>query len=318
MTKKQRVLAAINKEAVDHVPASFSLHFPEEIAAGEAGIQAHLDFFEQTDCDILKIMNENLVPYIEEAKTVADLKRIPAYTRTAPFMQKQLDMIKGILDRAGDEYSIATIHGICASVLHPIEKIFGYDQGRVAQVNFLRENKQIYLEASKRVADAMCELVQASIELGCDGIYYAALGGEKQLFSDEEFAEVIEPFDRQILLAAKEAKGDIFLHICKDNLEMNRYKNYQDICDVLNWGVYETSFSLEEGKALFPNATIMGGLENRSGVFVEGTIEELEAEVRKVIQNFGTTGFILGADCTLPTEMPYERIRAAVHAAVIK
>ena len=50
-------------------------------------------------------------------------------------------------------------------------------------------------------------------------------------------------------------------------------------------------------------------------MLVDGTDEELQAAVRKVIDDFGSTGFILGADCTLPTEIPYERIRTAVHAA---
>ena len=60
----------------------------------------------------------------------------------------------------------------------------------------------------------------------------------------------------------------------------------------------------------------MGGLANRSGVLVEGSLEEIGGAVRRIIREFGPTGFILGADCTLPTEIPYERIRAAVQATV--
>lgn len=315
MNKKERVLAAIAKKPVDHVPACFSLHFPHEIASGEAAVKAHLDFYKETDCDILKIMNENLVPLIGEMNGPEDWNKVPAYNRRSPFMQKQLDMIKRILDQAGDAYSLATIHGICASAIHPLEATYGYVPVRKLFVEQMRTNKQPMLDARKRIADAMCDLAQACIEAGCNGIYYAALGGEKHFFTDEEFAEAVEPFDLQILHAIREVKGDIFLHICKENLEMQRYANYQDVCDVANWGVFEAPFSLEEGKKLFPNATIMGGLANRSGVLVDGTDEELTAAVRKVIDDFGSTGFILGADCTLPTEIPYERIRTAVHAA---
>lgn len=315
MNKKERVQAAIAKKPVDHVPACFSLHFPHEIASGEAAVKAHLDFYRETDCDILKIMNENLVPLIGEMNSPEDWKKVPSYNRHSPFMQKQLDMIKRILDQAGDAYSLATIHGICASTIHPLEATYGYEPVRKLFVEQMRTNKQPMLDARKRIADAMCDLAQACIEIGCSGIYYAALGGEKHFFTDEEFAEAVEPFDLQILHAIREVKGDIFLHICKENLEMKRYANYQDVCDVANWGVFEAPFSLEEGRKLFPNATIMGGLANRSGVLVDGTDEELQAAVRKVIDDFGSTGFILGADCTLPTEIPYERIRTAVHAA---
>lgn len=317
MNKKERVQAAIKKQPVDHVPACFSLHFPREIAFGDAAVKAHLDFYRQTDCDILKIMNENLVPAIGEMNSPADWAKVPAYNRHSPFMQQQLDMIKRILDEEGDAYSLATIHGICASTIHPLEAKYGYEPVRRLFVEQMRTDKQPMLDARRRIADAMCDLAQACIEIGCNGVYYAALGAEKHFFTDEEFAEAVEPFDRQILTAIREAGGDIFLHICKNNLNMQRYRNYQDLCDVVNWGVYEVPFSLEEGRKLFPNATIMGGLANRSGVLVDGTIEELQAAVRKLIADFGSTGFILGADCTLPTDIPVERIRAAAHAAII-
>lgn len=316
MNKKERVKAAIARQPVDHVPACFSLHFPHEVASGDAAVKAHLDFYRRTDVDVLKIMNENLVPLIGEMNRPEDWAKLPVYDRHAPFMQKQLDMIKRILDEEGDAYSLATIHGICASTIHPLEATYGYVPVRRLFVEQMRTNKQPMLDARRRIADAMCDLAQACIEIGCDGIYYAALGAERHFFTDEEFAEAVEPFDHQILKAIREAGGDIFLHMCKEDLNMDRYKSYQDYCDVANWGVYETHFSLDEGKRLFPNAAIMGGLANRSGVLVDGTIEELQAAVRKVISDFGTTGFILGADCTLPTEIPYERIAAAVHAAV--
>ena len=59
----------------------------------------------------------------------------------------------------------------------------------------------------------------------------------------------------------------------------------------------------------------MGGLANRSGVLVNGTEEEIRSEVHKVLQDFGTQGFILGADCTLPTDIELWRVNAAVEAA---
>ena len=119
-----------------------------------------------------------------------------------------------------------------------------------------------------RIADALCELVSASAALGVDGIYYAALGGERHFFTDEEFYQWIAPFDRRILQTARQAGVYTFLHICKENLNMQRYKDYGGLVDVVNWGVYETDFPLEAGRELFPQAAIMGGLANRSGVLV--------------------------------------------------
>ncbi|MEG0270566.1 MAG: uroporphyrinogen decarboxylase family protein [Clostridia bacterium] len=317
MNKQQRVLAAIKHQEVDHVPACFSLHFPKEIASGEAAVKAHLDFFRETDCDILKIMNENLVPTIDEMKCAEDWRKIPSYNRHSPFMVKQLDMIKRILDGVKEPvYSLATVHGICASAIHPVEARYGYVPVRNMMVNHLRENKTVVLDAFHRIADAMSDLAAACIEAGASGIYYAALGGEKHFYTDEEFKEAIEPFDRQIMSATKAAKGDVCLHICKENLEMSRYAGYGDFCDIVNWGIYEAPYTLEEGRKLFPNATIMGGLANRTGVLVDGSDEELCQAVSAVISEFGEKGLILGADCTLPTEISYHRIMVAAHAAI--
>lgn len=96
---------------------------------------------------------------------------------------------------------------------------------------------------------------------------------------------------------------------------MKRYEGYNKYADVVNWGVYEVPFSIEEGKKLFPGTTIMGGLANRSGILVEGTEAEIQQAVKSIIGSIGKTGFILGADCTLPTEIEYWRVKAAATAA---
>lgn len=314
MTKRERVRAAIEKRGVDHVPAGFSLHFTEK--TGQAAVDAHMRFFRETDTDIIKIMNENLVPDVGEIRTPKDWEKIPVFSMKSDFMQKQVELVKRILDRAeGDAFSLGTLHGVCASAIHPIEARYGYDGVRKLFCAHIRENKKPVTEAFKRISDGMCQLAAAYHQLGLDGIYYAALGGENYYFTDEEFADVIRGFDRDILKASR-AEGNVnVLHICKDHLQMSRYEGYGAWADVVNWGVYETDFSLEEGRKLFPDNAIMGGLRNRSGVLVEGTGEEIRREVKKIITEFGKTGFILGADCTLPTEIDYGRIRTAVEAA---
>lgn len=316
MNKRERVIAVIKGEKPDHIPSGFSLHFPRKEKNVEEDVRFHLDFFRKTDTDIIKIMNENLVPDFGPIQRPEDWEKIPNLKLSDGFMQNQLELTKRILDQAdGEAFSLGTLHGICASAIHPIESRYGYEAVRRMQAAHIRENKKPVLEAWKRIADCMAQLAQKYIELGVDGVYYAGLGGEKRYFTDEEFAECIEPFDKQILQAVKEAGGYVFLHICKDGLNMQRYASYKELCDVVNWGIYEAPFSIEEGRKLFEGKAVMGGLANRSGVMVEGTIDELKAAVKRLVEEQGEKGFILGADCTLPTEIPYERIRAAAEAA---
>lgn len=51
---------------------------------------------------------------------------------------------------------------------------------------------------------------------------------------------MIEPFDKQILEASKEAGNYNFLTMCKNNLNMQRYLSYNDLAERRDWGVYET------------------------------------------------------------------------------
>ena len=318
MTKRDRVLRAIRKEPVDFVPSCFSLHFPKEKNSGEAGVRAHLDFFRETGADIAKIMNENLVPSPGMGSSFPEAYAdVRAFGRDADFIVDQIDFTKRILDGLDDEYfTLGTLHGICASALHPIERSgIDYEKARDLQLLSLREAEGTTLSAFNRIADGLCGLVEGYKEAGVDAIYYAALGGEPRWFSDEEFDKWIKPFDLKIMKAIKEAGMYCFLHICKDGLNMQRYRDYASLSDVVNWGVYEVPFSLEEGRKLFPGCTIMGGLRNRSGVLVDGSADEIREEVRSVINGFGRTGFILGADCTLATEQDMGRLRAAIEAA---
>lgn len=316
MNKRECVIAAIKGEEPEHIPSGFSLHFPRKEKTIEEDVRLHLDFFRETDTDIIKIMNENLVPDFGDIRTPGDWEKIPRLSLNDCFMKNQIELVKRILDQAeGEAFSLGTLHGICASAIHPIESRYGYEAVRRLQAAHFRENKKPMLEAWKRIADGMAQLAQKYIELGVDGVYYAGLGGEKRYFTDEEFAECIEPFDKQILKAVREAGGYVFLHMCKDGLNMQRYASYQGLCDVVNWGIYEVPFSIEEGRELFGETTVMGGLANRSGVMVDGTIDELRDEVKRLTARYGKRRFILGADCTLPTEIPYERIRAAAEAA---
>ncbi|MCI6376761.1 MAG: uroporphyrinogen III decarboxylase [Clostridiales bacterium] len=319
MNRRERVLAAIGGRQVDHVPSLFSLHFPREQAVGGAAVEAHVRFYNETGVDVLKIMNEHLEPAIGPVRAPEDWRAVKGYHMDAPFLRAQADIISNILEKVEKPvYSLATIHGVCASCIHPIEGAYGYARAREILLETLRSRPDIMLDVHKRVTDTMCELAQACIRAGADGIYYAALGGERHYYTDEEHDRFLKPFDLQIMQAAREAGGQVFLHICKENLNMMRYREYAPYADVVNWGVYEADFSLSQGRALFPGCAILGGLKNRGGVLARGDADAIAREVRAVLEEAGTTRFLLGADCTLPTDTPYASIAAAARAAVIE
>ena len=319
MTKRERVLAAILGQDIDSIPSSYSLHFPAEKAKSNKGVRSHLEFYKKTDVDIMKIMNEYLVPDFGGIRVPSDWKIIPSFNRKTKFISDFGDFVKKIVDRLGpDDFFLATIHGICASSIHPIEARYGYLPVRELQVSHLREKSAPYLDACRRIADGLCCMADVLLEAGVDGIYYAALGGERHFYTDEEFSRAVLPFDLQVLRHIKAKGGYVLLHLCKNNLNMQRFKPYAPYADIVNWGVAETNFSLKDGKKLFSNAAIMGGLPNRAKMWSQGSDEDLKKAIKKIIAEMGRKKFIMGADCTLATDLAYERINTAVRTARLR
>lgn len=315
MKKRERVLAAIAGQPVDRIPAYFTMHFPPEVSFGERGVQEHIRFYEEVNPDIQKIMNEHLVPNMGPIRTPDDWNQIRTITLKDKFMADQVELVQRVYERMGkDGFNIGTLHGTVASTIHPIEKDYGYDEVRKLLCAHLREKKQPVLDAMRRIADAMAQLAVKYIEIGLDGMLYASLGGERFLFTDDEFAEYIAPLDQMILKAAQEAGGHNILHMCKTDVNFDRYRSYAGLYEIVNWGVYEAGLSLTEARTRFPDVALMGGLSNRVGPLVEGPVEAIAGEVQNVVEEAGRTRFILGTDCTLPTGTPYTHMRAAVDA----
>lgn len=319
MTKRERVISAIQQKEPDCIPACFTMHFPPECANGEKAVEAHLDFLEKTDVDILKIMNENLISCDYDLKTRADYERFPVFNGKEPLFLRQYDLVKRILDRVGDScFTLGTLHSVGTSAMyHPFKRMgYGYDQSRQVFDQWLKENPAGMKEAMKRIANGLCVLAGKYIELGLDGVYVASLGAERRFgLTQEQFMDWIAPFDQMILRAVREAGGYCFLHVCNRDVNLEYYRNYDPgLYDVVNWGTFEVPCSIKEGKEIFHHKTVMGGLANRMGVLACGTQEALVNTLHSLVQSHGRKGFILGADCTIATQEDLSRIRMAVEA----
>ncbi len=315
MNKKDRVHAAILGKDVDYVPAGFWFHFPENQFFGDKAVDAHLDFYNKTDVDILKIMNENLYKLDIKIEKASDWLKIKPIPLKSSFYQDELDIVKKVLDQIGDQvYTLITVHGVYASAFHTFEQMQDSDLARNNIVDtHIMENPKAVTQGLKTIAESLMEFSIECLDLGIDGIYYAALGGESyRSFSGKLFEQVIKPNDLIVLNALEKEKGDVLVHICKDQINFEPYSDYPG--DIYNWATYDNELSLEQGRKLF-RKTILGGLDDRSGVMVNGTKEEIQSEVKKVITLFGKEKFILGSDCTLPTDIPIDNICAAIEAA---
>lgn len=313
MNKRERVMAVLNGQKPDRIPSGFWLHFEKEAFFGEAAVKRHLEFFRESKTDICKIMNENLIPQDLSLKTAADWSNVKPINTDSAYFKRQVELIKAISDAmAGEAVLVATIHGVVACASHMINGMDQYNANRQILVKHYRENPEGMKQAFRYIADYLLELTKASIEAGTDGIYYAALGGERFMYTDSEFAELVRPLELEILEAATRLEGFNVLHICKEQVNLERFQGYPGT--VVNWGIFADNPSLTEGKKLFPGKILLGGLDDRSGVLVDGSEAEITAAVHAILDEMSNDSFYLGADCTLPPDIDMDRIRIAVAA----
>lgn len=126
------------------------------------------------------------------------------------------------------------------------------------------------------------------------------------------------PYDKSISEHAHKIAPINILHVCDYG------SSYKDQATLEGYADYPTSIinppvNLEKGtvdlkhlqKAF--NRPVFGGLD-RLGVLVTGSIDEAKKEVDRILEN-APDNFILGADCTVPSETDYARLREIIDYA---
>lgn len=316
MNRIERMKAVFEKKTPDHVPAGFWFHYPASLTAKEMA-DAHVALNRETGMDIIKIMDDSFGSFITQGITItkaSDWRNITLPGKNCGQYQKMLEVIKEIASQTGGEvmifptfwspFKIASFtYGACGSS----DAVF---------MEHCKEDPESVLCGINAIAAAFEEWVPDYIAAGASGVYYSGQFSEPQRFSKEQWETLVKPSDLRILNAVKKQGGYNIIHICGEaefdfNSSPQWYKGYPG--DLFNWAVHHNDLSLEEGWELFGTA-ILGGLDNR-GVLVNGTPDQVKAEVEAVIARFGKQGFMLGADCTVPSDVSIANLKAAVEAA---
>ncbi|MBQ2667219.1 MAG: hypothetical protein IJF56_01175 [Clostridia bacterium] len=311
MNKRERVITALHGGKPDRVPAGFWFHFTGDAVAGQNCIDAHLDYFKQCDLDIMKIMCDSYFDYPNPCKVekASDWYNLQPMGPDHPFFKEQVERTKAIVDAVGKEALVLY------TVFAPFSSIrFGYGEELVMRT--MQEDPAAVCHALDVIAEDNKMFVKALFEVaGADGIYYSVQGGEKNRFTVEEYRKWITPSDKAVLDYAN-TLGDLnILHCCGWAGDRNNIEDWQDYtAAAVNWAVYVEKMTMAEGRAFFPNVKcVLGGLDNTAnGMLYTGTDDEVKAEIARLIEETGDAGYIIGADCSIQSDTPYDRIKLAV------
>ena len=183
---------------------------------------------------------------------------------------------------------------------------------------FIKEDKAAVIYALSVIAQNTAQLVKAVIgEGGADGIYLSVQTIQDISVGPDLYNEVIAPSELSVLSAAIAAGGKNILHVCgyegvRNNLSL--FKNYP--AHAVNFAAAVEGISLSQGKQIFGGKAIIGGFANTTnGILYKGTKEQIQAETKKLLDDAGRTGVILGADCTVPKDIDYARFEWVREAA---
>ena len=300
----------MNHMPIDRPPVGFWFHFPEDKKLGQACVQAHLDYYNHANVDMAKVMCDGYFDYpnplAQQVRVASDWLKLKPLGKDHPFIREQVDRVKAIRDGLKDD-NLPVVYNVFA----PFSSIrFGTSDELV--MAHLRENPEAISYALDVIAEdnsTLCELMMT--EAGCDGVYYCVQGGEKDRMTAETYRTYITPSDKSVLSHANKFSPYNILHCCGWAGIPNRLENWQDYpAKVINWAVFVENMDLVRGRAFFGGKTVLGGCDNRKGgVLYTGTKQQVQTFVRSLAASFDSdTGYMIGADCTLPGDIGIERI----------
>jgi len=269
-------------------------------------VDKHLEFFRFTGMDFVKIQFELPMPAINIQKP-EDWGKLPRFG--AEFWEEPLAVVKGIVEAVRKE----------ALVVLTLYSPFMLAT-QMAEPETVGRHMQEYPEAFKPgievITEGLLGFVKDCIGLGLDGFYSSTQGGESgRLSKPGTFDECVKPYDLRILEEINRSCVFNILHVCDYHLP------YADLTPFLAYPgqVVNTSLKLagreleaKEAARMF-GRPFMGGLE-RKGVIAGGSPEAIRSAVREAIES-APERFILGADCTVPPDTPWENLRIAIQAA---
>jgi uroporphyrinogen decarboxylase len=307
--RRERILQVLDQSRPnEYVPAGFFLHFENKL--GRKAVEDHKAFYKATNMDFVKVFYEIAVPKID-IQSGKDWEKVPVYSEE--FFAPQVAVIEDLAREFGKEaFILPTVYSPLALAHQTLGR--GKDFKKL-----IEEDPKAFGQAIKNLSLSIENYLRSARKHGADGFYVSSQGGDGNTISPKIWKEQIRPWDKHVSEVANEIGLINILHICdygtpyKNAEALYEYADYPaSIINVPLKFSDGSTLNLKEAQKRF-GRPIFGGLE-RLGVISKGTLEEAKAEVDKVLKD-AAPNFILGADCTVPGDTDWEKLRAVIDYA---
>jgi uroporphyrinogen decarboxylase len=320
--KKRLLDQTFRLKPTARVPAAFWLHLIPEAETGDAAVkpslkedsvEAHLAFIRQVRPDFVKTMSDGFFFYpsggVPRARMeLGDLKAVEA---SDPWIAGQLEVQSRIREAEPSFPYFFNIFSPLTSLRFLV--------GRERLLALLREDPEGLSEALGRMGEGLSALARELVATAkADGIYLSVQNPDRDAFGSDFYRRRVSPSEVAVLDAARAAGGRSILHICGYAGVRNRLEDFALYpADAISYARTVEGVSFPRARAIFPGKALMAGFANTPGSIIHrGARAEVEAETAAILNEaVGMTGIVIGADCTVPSDIDLERLEWVREAA---
>ena len=324
LSHRERLQACLAEDtALDRPPVALWRHFPVDDQDPETLAGATLDFQRRYDFDLVKVTpassfsikdwgaedaweghTEGTRRYTRRViEKPQDWERLPALSPSSPHLARQLACLRYIrADLSPETPLLQTIF----SPLAQAKNLAGGEQ----LVVHLRQHPEVVLKGLETIAETTRRFVEACMNIGIDGVFYAVQHAQAGLLTLVEYKTFGLPNDLTSLKPAKSLWCNLLhLHGLNVHFELITQSLFPDhLFHIVNWHDRETGPSLAEGLKKY-RGVVCGGINQKTIVF--GDRSKVQKEAADAIAQTGGRRFILGTGCVVPVIAPHGNIMAS-------
>jgi uroporphyrinogen decarboxylase len=305
MTKIERLRATLAGKPVDRPPFSIWYHFGTQHASPERTAQAHLEFFEAYDLDLLKAMNDYDYPMpagMEVMATADDLKRLTPLDVSRTPLGQQLKAIELIAQALrGKALFVDTVFNAWNTLKRNLVK--------EAMAGLMADHPEAVLAALKVINSNLIQYALASLEKGSAGIFLSVPATAESV-TLEQYEQFMRPFDLEFLRAIQGKGESHILHAHGEKLYFDRLLDYP--VQAISWADLNGGPTIAEARKK-TSLTLMAGIDHVK--FPYDSAKTIRDQVKSALFQAGNTKFILAPGCSVPTYSFSPLIKAARDAA---
>ena len=317
-THKERIQASLQGERLDRPPVALWRHFPVDDQSPELLAKATLHFQSVYDFDLVKVTpassfsirdwgaqdewrghTEGTRTYTKRViQTPQDWERLPVLDATAPHLAGQLACLRFM--RAG----LSPETPLLQTVFSPLAMAKNL-AGNETLLAHIRLHSEAVLKGLATIAESTRRFVEACLDTGIDGVFYAIQHAQASLLTLDEYKTFGVPFDQKVLEPSRELWCNL-LHLHGHDVYFSLLSSFH--FQIVNWHDRETFPSLAEAQQLF-DGVVCGGMRQDTLVYRDQA--EVQKEAADAIQQTQGKRFMLGTGCVVPIIASHGNLMAA-------